>query len=49
MTLLAELPENFGVRIRSLSLSISFPYVSPCSDISWGINNTPVGDHYSEK
>jgi hypothetical protein len=35
-------------QIRGFPLSISFHYGSPCSYITWGMNNRPVGGRSSE-
>jgi hypothetical protein len=48
MTLLIGLPESPDVRVRSFPLLISFHHDSPCSYITWGMNNRPVGGSISE-
>jgi hypothetical protein len=49
MNLLVGLPESSGGRVRSFPLSTSsFHRGSPCSYITWGMNNKPVGGHSSE-
>jgi hypothetical protein len=48
MTLLLELTESSGGPIRSFSLSVSFHHGSPCSYITWGMNNWHVGGRTSE-
>jgi hypothetical protein len=48
MTLLVRLSESSGGRMRSLPLYISFHHGYPCSYITWGINNRPIGVRSSE-
>jgi hypothetical protein len=47
LTLLVELPENSGGRIR-FPLLISYYQGSPFSCITWGMKNRPVGGRSSE-
>jgi hypothetical protein len=42
------LPERSGGRIRSFPLSISFHRGSPCSYVTWGMNNRLVSGSSSE-
>jgi hypothetical protein len=46
--LLIRLPENSGGRIRRVPLSITFHHGSPCTYITWEINNRLVGGRRSE-
>jgi hypothetical protein len=48
MSLLLGLPESSSGRIRTFPLYISFHHGSPCSCITWGINNRSVGGCSSE-
>jgi hypothetical protein len=45
---LIELSASFSGRIKSFPLSISFRHGSPCSYITWGINDRHVGGRSSE-
>jgi hypothetical protein len=42
------LSENSGGKIRSSPLLTSFHHGSPCSYITWGMNNRPIGRHSSD-
>jgi hypothetical protein len=46
--LLEGLPESSIARIRSFTVSTISHHGSPCSCITWGMNNRPVDDHISE-
>jgi hypothetical protein len=48
ITLLVVLPESSGGRIKTFPVSTSFHHGSPCSYITWGMNNRPAGSHSSE-
>jgi hypothetical protein len=49
VTLLVGLPESSDGQISSFPLSTSFRHVSPCTYMTWGMNNRPVDVHSSEK
>jgi hypothetical protein len=46
--LLVGLAESAGGRIRSFPLLTLFNHDFPCSYITWGMNNMPIGGRSSE-
>jgi hypothetical protein len=48
ITLLVGMPESSGGRIISPLSTSSLRYGSPCSHITWWMNNWPIGGRSSE-